>query len=322
MRRALPACLAALLLTAAACGRQAPSDVIAADGALCDISRRLAGADLGVSCLLGPSDDPHQLQLRPDQSRRIRQARLLLINGYGLTPALERMPQAVRAAELAVPDSPRLAAGGIDPEAEHHHGEARSPSAAARQDARDPHVWHDPRQAAALVVLVSRRLQALSPQGAGAIQARAEAMLASLSALHRWNGAQFATIPPPRTLATGHRAFASLARAYGLEEVAVLDGASASSSLRPRALAEALRQLRERRVRSLFSERLPAGRTLQRISELSGVPIAPRPLPADHGGDDLMATLTANTCLVVVQLGGRCDAAGRERLLRSWQSIR
>ena len=340
--RALPAHLLALMVAGlAGCAAAPGADVIAADGALCDISRRLAAEDLRVSCLLGPGDDPHQVQLRPDQSRRLRQAPLLLINGYGLTPALERLPAAVRVAELAVPESPRLSPadqrGAPHPGAEQAPlaGPAKGPGLGdAAQDAshdashdhpisgdRDPHVWHDPRQAAAVVELVSRRLQALRPQAAARIQARSLALQASLSALDRWNREQIATIPQPRILASGHRAFASLARAYGLSELAVLDAGSASTSLRPQGLADGVDQLRRGRVRALFSERLPASRSLRRISALSGVPIAPAALPADHGGDDLMATLTANTCLISQQLGGRCDQADRQRLLRDWRAI-
>jgi hypothetical protein len=54
------------------------------------------------------------------------------------------------------------------------------------------------------------------------------------------------------------------------------------------------------------------------VSRLSGVPIAPQPLRADAGGDNLMATLTANTCRIVEQLKGRCDRAGGERLTQGW----
>ena len=309
------ASLAALLLVSG-CSRVPGAEVIAADGALCDITRRLAADDLRVSCLLGANDDPHQLQLSPEQSRQIRQARLVLINGYGLTPALERLSGVVKVAELAVPASPALdadtnatppAAG--HPEIDHRHGD------------RDPHVWHDPHQAAALVEAVSMRLQALDPQAASRIQVRATAMKASLAALHRWNNRQFATIAAPRLLASGHRAFASLARAYNLTELATLDADSASNSLRPRALASVMQQLQEQRPAALFSERMPPSRALERISQLSGIPIAPQPLRADSGGDNLMATLTANTCLIVNQLGGRCDGEGQTSLLRLWARI-
>ena len=312
MRRILAGALAALLLGAQACSREPQTDVIAADGALCDITRRLADGDLQVHCLLGGADDPHQLQLTPEQTRQLSQAKLVLINGYGLTPALEDLPGAVKVAEIAVPESPDLGDG------DHDHGHAHGH---AHGD-RDPHVWHDPRQAEAMVQLVSQKLQALAPASSARIAARAQAMQSSLQALHRWNQQQFSTVPQPAILASGHRAFASLTRAYGLQELSVLDASSASETLRPQALSAVLQALSAQKVRSLFAEQQPAGRSLQRISQLSGVPLAPRPLRADSAGENLMATLTGNTCLIVDGLGGRCDQNSARTLVERWTAIR
>jgi zinc/manganese transport system substrate-binding protein len=310
--------LAGLTLLGAGCQRPVAVDVIAADGALCDITRRLASSDLAVSCLLGPNDDPHQLQLSPHQSQQLRQARLVLINGYGLTPALQKRSGVVKVAELAVPNSPSLEAANWHDEPAGHDAQGDSH---AHGD-RDPHVWHDPRQAAALVAAVSQRLQQLDPAAATAIAGRAAALERSLQALDRWNRAQFATIPGARVLASDHRAFASLARAYQLKELPVVDSTSSSDRLRPAALSQVIQQLQRRRVAGLFSQQDPPSRSLQRVSSLSGVPIAPQPLRADVGGDHLMATLTTNTCRIVEQLKGRCDEAGRERLVADWDQIR
>jgi len=312
VRRILAGAFAALLLGAQACSREPQTDVIAADGALCDITRRLADGDLQVHCLLGGADDPHQLQLTPEQTRQLSQAKLVLINGYGLTPALEDLPGAVKVAEIAVPESPDLGDG------DHDHGHAHGH---AHGD-RDPHVWHDPRQAEAMVQLVSQKLQALAPASSARIAARAQAMQSSLQALHRWNQQQFSTVPKPAILASGHRAFASLTRAYGLQELSVLDASSASETLRPQALSAVLQSLSAQKVRSLFAEQQPAGRSLQRISQLSGVPLAPCPLRADSAGENLMATLTGNTCLIVDGLGGRCDQNSARTLVERWTAIR
>lgn len=147
-------------------------------------------------------------------------------------------------------------------------------------------------------------------------------MESSLAALHRWNQRQFATIPGRPVLASGHRAFASLARAYNLNELALLDADSASDSLRPQQLRRVLGQLRELRVRSLFSEQHPAPRSLERISALSHVPIAPGSLIPDNAGDNLIGTLTTNTCLIAEQLGGRCDRPAGTALKHQWTAIR
>lgn len=304
-----------------ACQPVRPPEVIAADGVLCDISQRLAAGDLRVSCLLQPGDDPHQFRLTPQQSGELSQAQLVLINGYGLTPALASADKPGTArfrtaavAELAVPNSPILDEAGHD-EVEHAHGD------------RDPHVWHDPQQAAALVTEVASQLSQLKPAAQERITARAKAMTATLQQLDAWNRRQLATIPAARPLATGHRAFASLARAYGLQELAVVDATSSSANLRPQAFQAVVERLRRERVPMLFAEQLPADKALQRVSSLSGVPIAAEPLVADGlapepgGNGNLMATLTANTCRIVNGLGGRCDPSGEQALNQRWKAI-
>ena len=338
-----PAAASLALALAAAVGLQAcrtppPADVIAADGVLCDITQRLAASDLRVSCLLQPGDDPHQFRLTPQQSRELSQAQLVLINGFGLTPALAELTKpgssqtkTVAVAELAVPNSPVLEAAPPKTADSHQHhdedGQHHDEDEHAHGD-RDPHVWHDPTQAAALVLLVAQQLQQLKPAAQAPIAARAQAMTATLQQLDDWNRRQLATIPTARPLATGHRAFASLARAYGLQELAVVDATSSSDNLRPQAFQAVLEQLRREQVPMLFAEQLPAGKALQRVSSLSGVPIAAAPLVADglaaepDGNGNLVATLAANTCLIVNGLGGRCDPSGQQALSQRWQAIR
>ena len=319
----------ALLLTA--CQRQASVEVIAADGVLCDLTRRLAAADLRVDCLLDPDDDPHQFLLSPRQSQEVQQARLVLINGYALTPALQKLPRAVAVAELAVPQSPAGADIGAEAKAETDHDHQHEHEHEDHHDhgGRDPHVWHDPLQAEAMVHVVSERLQELKPAAAESIRQREQVMRQSLVALHRWNRRQFATLPAERgnrTLATAHRAFSSLARRYELTELPVVDAGSTSEALRPQALAAVVQRLKTETIPALFSEQWPASKAITRISELSGVPLAPGALRADGLAstphDDLMATLTTNTCLIVDQLGGRCDRTGQRQLIAGWEAIR
>jgi ABC-type Zn uptake system ZnuABC Zn-binding protein ZnuA len=181
-----------------------------------------------------------------------------------------------------------------------------------------------------MVRLVAQQLEQLKPGARTRIAARATAMEAVLQDLDRWNRQQLATIPVAKPLATGHRAYASLARAYGLRELPVVDATSSSQSLRPQAFQAVIHQLKSEQVPVLFAERVPASKALQRISSLSGIPLAPAPLVADglaeardnSGSSDLVATLTANTCLIVNGLQGRCDKASQRNLIRQWEAIR
>jgi zinc/manganese transport system substrate-binding protein len=308
--------LLALLATLAGC-RQDPQAattpamegplVIAGDGVLCDLSQRLAPSQVQVDCLLGPGDDPHHFRLTPSQSQAVAQSSLLLVNGGGLTPALEKLPNRV-----AIVD--RLPGPGD-------------------LDRQDPHLWHDPAQAALMVKEVAAQLAVLAPQSRGEIEARSAALQSLLADLDRFNRRQLATIPlgadgqrPP--VAMAHRALSSYSGAYGLQEMPLVDQDSTSSSLRPAQFAAVVAQLGQRRVPALFREPGEIGRSMQRISELSGVPIAPTPLvvdglarAADGSPRSLMATMVANTCALSQGLKGQCDSDAGARLQQQWEAI-
>ena len=187
-------------------------------------------------------------------------------------------------------------------------------------------------QARALVAAAAQRLAALRPPRHTAIAVRAQRLEHLLEELDRWNRAQLATIPPGPsgqrpTLATGHRAAASLARRYGLAELPLVDAHSSSAVLRPEALPRVVAELRQRQVRRLFAEPGPPSRALLRISQLAGVPIHPEPLVLDGlargpgGSQSLLATLVANTCAISEGLGGRCDRRAAAPLIQRWQAV-
>lgn len=298
--------------------------VVAADGVLCDLTQRLAAGELAVGCLLQPADDPHGFRLRPDQKAQITSARLLLISGYDLTPALEALPGAVAVSEQAVPQPFRLTSEGAQPSGDHDHDHG------AEHDHGDfdPHVWHNPRQAAAMAAVIADQLSRLEPPAAEGIQRRSLAMAELLDRLDDWNRVQFNALARPRPpLASSHRAFASLAQTYGLTELPLVDGTSTSDALRPDGFREVIEALQAGSTPRLFAEQIPPARTLRRISELSGVPIAPVPLAADGlaigpaGPLSLMATLVRNTCTIVEGWGGRCDRKGGEALVQAWDRI-
>jgi manganese/iron transport system substrate-binding protein len=180
---------------------------------------------------------------------------------------------------------------------------------------------------------VAAQLAVLAPQSRGEIEARSAALQALLVDLDRWNRRQLATIPlgpdgqrPP--VAMAHRALSSYSGAYDLQEMPLVDQDSTSSSLRPAQFAAVVSQLGQRRVPALFREPGEIGRSLQRISDLSGVPIAPTPLvvdglarAADGRSLSLMATLVANTCALSQGLKGQCDSDAGARLQQQWQAI-
>ena len=300
----VPAALVAALLTPLSAGAGAPAAsaplVVAADGVLCDLTRALAADQLRVTCLIPAGADPHQAALRPRDRQALAEARLVLINGYGLTPALQRIqasPRWVAVAEAAVPQSP----------------------------GRDPHVWHNSSQAAAMVRVVEAQLVTLLPSAAAGVKQRGQAARAVLDDLGSWVGAQIRTVPEAsRVLVTEHRAFASWTRRYGVRELTLLDAFTTAGVLRPASLAAMAKAIRESGTRQLFAESLPISKTLRRLSRSSGIPVNPTPLVADGlaPGRSTVQTATGNVCTFVNGQGGRCDNAGAERLAQRWAAIR
>jgi zinc/manganese transport system substrate-binding protein len=275
--------------------------VVAADGVLCDLTRTLVADQARVVCLIPPGSDPHQAVLRPRDRQALAEARLVLINGYGLSPSLARISSGaprVAVAEQAVPASP----------------------------GRDPHVWHDPGQAAAMVRVVEARLAPVLAGGASAgLNRRSQAARAVLADLGRWTETQIDTVPPrSRVLVTEHRAFSSLARRFGVRELPLLDSFTTAGVLRPASLAAMTKAVRDSGTRQLFAESLPISKTLRRISRATGVPVNPTPLVADGlaPGRSAVQTATGNVCTFVNGQGGRCDRGGAEKLAQRWASIR
>ena len=275
--------------------------VVAVDGVLCDLTRSLAANQARVVCLVQPGSDPHQAVLRPEDRRALAEADLVLFNGFNLTPSLLRVPvrgARVAVAEQAVPNNP----------------------------GRDPHVWHDPSQAAAMVRVVEMRLAPLlPPQATGGLKQRSQAARALLEDLGRWSTAQFRTVPEQsRVLVSQHRAFASLARRYGLRELPLLESFTTAGVLRPSSLAAMSEAIRGSGTRQLFTESPSISKTLRRISRSSGVPVNPTPLVADGlaPGLSTVQTATRTVCTFVNGQGGRCDQAGADQLNQRWAAIR
>ena len=97
---------ATVLLAAA---NTANPTVVAVDGILCDLTRTLVGSQAKVICLIKPGSDPHTMALRPADRQNLAKAKVVLLNGYNLTPALNKIRTpgtVVNVGNIAVPNNP------------------------------------------------------------------------------------------------------------------------------------------------------------------------------------------------------------------------
>ena len=296
----LAAGLAAFSLGPTAVAQPIPS-VVAANGILCDLVRVVAGADVSVVCVVPDGADPHDYRLTASDRSAINSASLVFVNGYNLSPALDRVGRlkpTVKVAEVAVPSSPR----------------------------RDPHVWHNPLQSASMATVVSTQLKGLVPAQSGeAISARASRVLSELKRLDQWASSQFDRIPKAhRVIITEHDALSSLAARYQIRYLPLMQSFSSGGPLRPSSLGSIAEAAQSSGTNYLFSEAKNPSKTLRRISKVSGVPIYRSQYLSVDGvayGGTYVSTFVTNVCAVVTAQGGVCDRVSGDALATQWKAL-
>ena len=246
--------------------------MVAVDGTLCDITRRLAAGAADVTCLIPPGGDPHAYRLKPSDRQKLAKASLVVHVGFGLTPAVSKISSSapvVAIGELALPGG----AGG------------------------DPHVWHNPANSAAMVGVLAQKLTPLVAAGERAgLASRATRAKAVFADLGGWTGSQFRSLPSSqKVLVTDHRTYSHLVRRYGLTELAVLDSYTTGGVLRPSSLTKitsAVKALAQGHLHAIDS----STKTLRRLSKSTGLPIASTPLYAEGvaSGQSAVSTAVSN----------------------------
>ena len=249
---------------------------------------------VGTPILLIPLGmSPHSYALRPSQRRLIDAAHLLIWVGASLEPFLlkpiaERVGSAtviellaqhsVHQPALPADDLPKSHADNADgvnavPLVPHDQAAGqstgKSPAASfAHQhglDARDPHVWLDPRNAIAIVTLVTHALLEQDPSSARAYKDNARQIIEQIGATDR-QISKLLTDVRDVPYVVFHNAFTGFEQHYGLNRVAAI--ASASARLPGTRRVQAIRRVLEHAgVRCVFSEPQQQPRLLEALTE-------------------------------------------------------
>lgn len=174
--------------------------ILASTTFLADIARNVAGDRLMVDSLLPVGADPHAYQPTPQDTAKIADSKLLIVNGmeyeHFLESLLENAGGERKVIEAAAGISPREDAGG-------EHG-------------IDPHMWLDPNLVIHYVENIRDGLIAFDPQGEAVYRSNAEAYIAELKDLDAWIVEQTAQIPASRKLLiTNHESLGYFAERYG-----------------------------------------------------------------------------------------------------------
>jgi zinc/manganese transport system substrate-binding protein len=248
--------LVSLLLIATAFPARADErlNIVASFSILGDFVRNVGGDRVSLTTLVGPDGDAHVYVPTPADAKKIADAKIVIVNGFGLEGWLPRLVQSAGGKASIV-----MATAGIAP-------------LTLGSDA-DPHAWQSVANAKIYVGNIRDALVVADPTSAQVYRASAEAYLAKLDALDHEVRAAVAQIPQSRRkVISTHRAFGYFAAAYGVEFIAPI-GVSTESEASARDIAGIITQVRAAKIPAVFLENVTDPRLIRRISAETGAKV-------------------------------------------------
>jgi ABC-type Zn uptake system ZnuABC Zn-binding protein ZnuA len=266
--------LALVLMLFAGCTAASPGgrvSVVATTTIFADLAARVAGADASVASIAPAGASIEDFAPRPDDARRVADARVIIVNGLGLDrwadALLRNASKDARIVTLSE-GLPRLDVGEAGPFTE-----------------GNPHFWFDVKYAKTYVERIRDALVAADPPHADGYRSRATSYLDELDKLDAELKSRVAQIPPARRkLVTSHDAFPYFAKAYGFTVVGFAQP-EPDREPSPAELAELVEKVRNEQIVAIFSEAQVSPRLAETLAREAGVKTIVADLPTDSLGD-------------------------------------
>ena len=261
MRRLVACALLALFGCAVPAAAQEKIKVVASFSIFADLVRNVGGDRVEVTTLIGRNEDSHAFEPSPADSRRVADARLVVVNGLGFEGWLNRLVQAAGSKVPVV-----VASTGVQA----REGQGDQTRLALERVGVDPHAWQSVANVKRYVANIRDALIKVDPAGQGTYTANAAAYLARLDALDREIRSTLAKIPADRRrVISSHDAFGYFADAYGVAFLAP-GGLSTDAEPSARAVARIIQRIRSEKIGALFLENVVDPRLVQIIARETG----------------------------------------------------
>ena len=226
---------------------------------LYEFTRQVVGDKAEVILLVPAGAEPHDWEPAATDLIRIKRASLVVYNGGGMEPWIDRLTGTVLAGKRTV-----SAAGAVSLISAQYTEEGGP----ADPGSIDPHVWLDPVNAQAIVQAIATAMAEVDADNAGEYQANADAYNRQLAGLDSEYQAALASAAG-REIITSHAAFGYLANRYGLRQVAIM-GLSPDAEPAPERMAEIIRHVRANGIKYIFFETLVSPKLAEVIAGETG----------------------------------------------------
>jgi ABC-type Zn uptake system ZnuABC Zn-binding protein ZnuA len=219
-----------------------------------DIVQNVGGSRVAATSIIPPGVGPEDYEPKPDDAKKLTDARLIVSNGVGLDEFLDRLlasGSGGQTAHLVLGDGiPVLTVNGE----------------------QNPHFWLDPTLVKQYYLpAIARKLAELDPDGKATYDANVASYGAQLDALDTELKARIATIPEAnRKLVTFHDAFPYFAKHFGFQLVGVI---LANVGQDPSAadLAALVEKVKAAGVTAVFSEAQFSPKLSQTLAQEAGI---------------------------------------------------
>ena len=228
--------------------------VVATTTVFADIVQNVGGSRVAATSIIPAGVGPEDYEPKPDDARKLSDAKLVVSNGVGLDNFLDRLLASGTGGK-----TPQLVLGDGIP-------------TITVEGEPNPHFWLDPSLAKQYYVpKIAAKLSEIDPAGKATYDANAAAYSSTLDSLDAELKAKIATIPEAnRKLVTFHDAFPYFARHFGFELVGVI---LANVGQEPTAgeLAALVDKVKSAGVKAVFSEAQFSPKLSQTLAQEAGI---------------------------------------------------
>ena len=251
---------ALVISTAAFCLNASPSvakqlHAVASFSILGDIVSQVGGDHVVVTSIVGPNEDSHIYEPKPQDAVSITNADIVIINGLGLEGWMTRLDEATLPKAKLV-----IATKGIAPRKMQEDG----------KEITDPHAWQSPVNGLIYARNVADALCDIDPEDCDGFRKNLESYSLEIKTLDNDLLAHVSQIPiAQRQVITTHDAFGYFGAAYGVRLLAA-EGMSTESEPSAADLARLVRQIKQTRASALFIENMSDPRLIEQIANETG----------------------------------------------------
>lgn len=232
--------------------------VVTSFSILADMVHQVGGEHIQITNMVGPDADAHTYEPTPDDAKALLKAKLIIKNGLGFEPWLDRLVTSTETKATVV-----SASHGVIPRSLDEDGETIP----------DPHAWHNLANAELYVANITKALIAADPTNKADYERNSQTYLKQIYALLAEAKAKLGSLPPGnRKIVTSHDAFGYLGQAYSIDFMAP-QGLSTERDPSAAEVAALITQIRQAKVKAVFMENIKDARLLKQIADESGAHI-------------------------------------------------